>query len=106
MSEVHVFFNVIHLPEDKVEESLEAWKAVGTYMEKQKGFLGSTLFRNRRDPLMFINCGKYETQELFMASVQNEEFQALSQKLTDLGVERTAGLYDAIHTFGELPPTV
>lgn len=106
MSEVHAFFNVIHLPEDKVEESLEAWKAIGRYMEGQDGFLGSTLFQNRRDPLMLINCGKYETQELFMASVQNEEFGALSQVLTDLGVERTAGLYDAGHTFGDQPPKV
>jgi len=50
---------------------------------------------------MLINQGRYTTQEAFLASVQNPEFQRLSQKLTDLGVERTAGLYDSVQPFGE-----
>jgi quinol monooxygenase YgiN len=49
---------------------------------------------------MLINQGRYTTQEAFLASVQNPEFQRLSQKLTDLGVERTAGLYDSVQSFG------
>ena len=100
MSETHVFFNVIQFPEGKEDEAFAAWVAIGEYMEKQEGFIGSTLYRNRRDPRMLINQGRYTTQEAFLASVQNPEFQRLSQKLTDLGVERTAGLYDSVQSFG------
>ncbi len=49
---------------------------------------------------MLINHGRYADVEAFMAAVQSPEFQALSQKLTDLGVERTAGLYDTVRSFG------
>lgn len=101
MSEHHTFFNVITFPEGNDEEAFAAWVAIGEYMETQKGFIGSTLFRNRRDPKMLINQGWYTTQEDFMASVQSEQFQALSQKLTDLGVERIAGLYDEVRSFGK-----
>lgn len=96
----HTFFNVIHLPDGDDGPALEAWAAVGEWMEGQAGFLGSTLYRNRMNPKMLINKGRYESQEAFMASVRNPEFQALSQKLTDLGVEREAGLYDNVRDFG------
>ncbi len=88
------------LPEDRVEEALEAWRAVGRYMETQDGFLGSMLYRNRRDPLMLINHGRYTSVEAFLKSVKSDEFQALSQRLTDLGVERVVGLYDEVQAFG------
>jgi quinol monooxygenase YgiN len=101
MTTIHTFFNVITFPEDKVDEAFAAWQAIGEYMEKQEGFLGSMLYRNRRNPLMLINHGRYTTEEAFLASVQNQEFQALSQKLTDLGVERAAGLYDEVQSFGQ-----
>ncbi len=97
----HTFFNVITFPEGKEEQAFAAWQAVGRFMEQQDGFIGSTLYKNQRNPLMFINHGLYETQESFMASVRNPEFQALSQKLTDLGVERVAGLYDTVESFGK-----
>ena len=96
----HTFFNVITLPSGDESPALEAWADVGTWMEQQPGFLGSTLYRNRQNPKMLINKGRYETEEAFLASVRNPEFQALSQKLTDLGVERVAGLYDNLRNFG------
>lgn len=99
MSE-HTFFNVITLPEGDETEALKAWAAIGEYMVEQPGFLGSTLYRNRRNPKMLINKGRYESVESFMNCVKAEEFNRLSQKLTDLGVERTAGLYDEVKAFG------
>jgi heme-degrading monooxygenase HmoA len=96
----HTFFNVITLPEGDDAPALEAWAAVGVWMERQPGFLGSTLYRNRQNPNMLINKGRYESEDAFMASVRNPEFQALSQKLTDLGVDRIAGLYDTVRDFG------
>jgi quinol monooxygenase YgiN len=97
----HTFFNVITFPEGKEDEAFAAWEAIGEFMETQQGFLGSTLYRNRRNPRMLINFGRYSTEEAFLASVQNERFQALSQQLTDLGVDRIAGLYDEVRSFGE-----
>ncbi len=67
---------------------------------KAHNALGSTLYRNRQNPKMLINKGRYDSEGAFMASVRNPEFQALSQKLTDLGVERIAGLYDTVRDFG------
>ena len=96
----HIFFNVIRLPDGDDGAALEAWAAVGEWMQDQDGFLGSTLYRNRMDQKMLINKGRYETEEAFMASVRNPDFQALSQRLTDLGVERVAGLYDNVRDFG------
>lgn len=96
----HTFFNVIHLPDGDDNAALEAWAAVGEWMQRQSGFIGSTLYRNRMDPKMLINKGRYESEEAFMASVRSSDFQALSQKLTDLGVERVAGLYDNVRDFG------
>jgi heme-degrading monooxygenase HmoA len=101
MNEHHTFFNVITLPEGKEKDAFEAWKAVGRFMETQEGFLGSMLYRNRKNPRMLINHGRYSSEEAFLTSVRSEEFQALSQRLTDLGVERIAGLYDAVHAFGD-----
>ena len=97
----HTFFNVITLPDGDDTLALDAWAAVGTWMELQPGFLGSTLYRNRQNPKMLINKGRYSSEEAFMASVRNPGFQALSQKLTDLGVERVAGLYDTVRDFGD-----
>ena len=96
----HTFFNVITLPEGDDDAALSAWAAVGKWMEQQPGFLGSTLYRNRMNPKMLVNKGRYESEEAFMASVRSPDFQALSQKLTDLGVERVAGLYDNVRNFG------
>jgi hypothetical protein len=48
---------------------------------------------------MLINCDKYTSAGFFMASVKSEEFAALSAKLTGLGVERIAGLYDVTESF-------
>ena len=70
-------------------------------METQDGFLGSTLYRNRRDARMLINHGRYSSVESFLATAGSAEFKALSQKLTDLGVERIAGLYDVVKSFAE-----
>ena len=96
----HTFFNVITLPEGDEAAALEAWAAIGVFMEAQDGFLGSTLYRNRQNPKMLINKGRYTSEESFLACVRNPEFQKLSQVLTDLGVERTAGLYDESRSFG------
>lgn len=96
----HTFFNLITLPEGDDTPALEAWAAVGNWMENQAGFLGSTLYRNRQNPKMLINKGRFDSEAAFVASVRNPEFQALSQKLTDLGVERVAGLYDTVRDFG------
>ena len=98
---VHTFFNVITFPDGDESAAFKAWQAVGNFMTGQPGFLGSTLYRNRRNPKMLINKGRYESEESFMACVKNEEFQRLSQVLTDLGVERVAGLYDEMEVFGE-----
>lgn len=97
----HTFFNYITLPDGDDSPALEAWAAVGVWMEKQPGFLGSTLYRNRTNPKILINKGRYESEEAFLASVHNLEFQNLSQKLTDLGVERVASLYDSVRDFGQ-----
>ena len=97
---VQTFFNVITFPEGDENAAYEAWQAIGKFMTEQPGFLGSTLYRNRRNPKMLINKGRYDSQEAFMACVQNETFQRLSQVLNDLGVERVAGLYDEVEEFG------
>jgi len=97
---IHAFFNVITLPEGDETEALQAWAAVGEFMVKQPGFLGSTLYRNRSNPKMLINKGRYDSEEAFISSVKSEDIQQLSQKLTDLGVQRTAGLYDEVKEFG------
>lgn len=98
---MHTFFNVITLPEGDDTEALKAWAAVGEYMVNQPGFLGSTLYRNRRNPRMLINKGRYDSEESFINSAKSAEFRRLSQKLTDLGVERVAGLYAEVRDFGE-----
>ncbi len=98
---VHTFFNVITFPDGDDKAAFEAWQAIGKFMTQQPGFLGSTLYSNRRNAKMLINRGRYESSEAFMKCVQNPEFQQLSQVLTDLGVERTAGLYDEVEQFGE-----
>ena len=64
----HTFYNIITLPEGDDTEALKAWAAVGEWMKQQPGFLGSTLYRNRRQPNTLINKGRYETEEAFMAS--------------------------------------
>ncbi|QUS57116.1 antibiotic biosynthesis monooxygenase family protein [Pseudovibrio brasiliensis] len=96
----HTFFNVITLPDNDETLALEAWAAVGTWMEQQPGFLGSTLYRNRMNPKILINKGRYESEEAFLAAASSPEFKSLSQKLTDLGVKRIAGLYDTLREFG------
>ena len=95
----YTFFNVITFPDDKEEEAFKAWQAIGLFMTKQSGFIGSTLYRNQNNHRMLINKGRYESKESFLASIQNTEFQRLSQVLTDLGVERNAGLYDEVESF-------
>lgn len=96
---LHTFFNVITFPDGDDSAAFSAWQAIGEFMTQQPGFVGSTLYRNRRNPKMLINKGRYESQEAFLECVQNPEFVRLSQVLTDLGVERTAGLYDAVEEF-------
>jgi heme-degrading monooxygenase HmoA len=98
----HTFFNVITLPEGDDTEALKAWAAVGEFMEKQPGFIGSTLYRNQMADRTLINKGLYETKESFMDCVKNPEFQKLSQVLSDLDVERLAGLYDKVKADGAI----
>ncbi|MGF1778306.1 antibiotic biosynthesis monooxygenase family protein [Vibrio nomapromontoriensis] len=98
---IHVFFNVIILPEGDDKNALSTWASIGEFMEQQPGFLGSTLFRNRQNPKMLINKGRYESEESFLACIANDEFQKLSKILNDLGVERTAALYDKYASFGQ-----
>ena len=63
----HTFFNVITFPEGDDSTAFEAWQAIGRYMTTQPGFIGSTLYRNRQNPKILINKGRYESVELFMA---------------------------------------
>ena len=70
-------------------------------MENSEGCLSTKLHRNRRDPRMLINYAKFRSMDDFMALTQTDRFQTLSQKLTVLGVERVAGTYDVVHSFGE-----
>jgi len=100
MSTHCTFFNVITIAEGKEEATLAAWAAVGDFMEKQEGFLGSMLYRNMRDPHILINHGRYTSEKSFMACIKNDEFQRLSQVLTELGAKRTAGLYEQVKAFG------
>ena len=100
MTKHHTFFNIILLPEDKKDEAFAAWKAVGEYMQDQPGFLGSMLYRSRRNPLRLINLGRYTDVDSFLACVQDPEFQRRSRVLSELGVEREADLYDEVHAFG------
>ena len=97
----YTFFNVITFPDGDDNAAFEAWQMIGKFMEKQPGFIGSTLYKNCRNPKMLINKGRYDSQEAFMACVQNAEFQRLSEVLTELGVERNAGLYDEVEEFGQ-----
>ena len=78
----------------------KAWQAIGGFMEKQDGFIGSTLYRNCREPNTLINKGSYESVESFMACVKSPEFKRLSEVLTRLKVKRDAGLYDEFQQFG------
>lgn len=96
----HTFFNVINFPEGDNTAAFAAWQAIGKFMEGQTGFIGSTLYRNAREPKMLINKGRYETVEDFMNCVKSPEFQKLSDVLTALDVERNAGLYDEVEVFG------
>ena len=96
----HTFFNMITFPEGNDETAYKAWQAIGRFMERQPGFVGSTLYRNRRDPKLLINKGLYESEDSFMACVKSSEFQRLSDELTKLGVKRIAGLYDEVESFG------
>ena len=63
---MQTFFNVITLPEKNESEVMQAWAAIGEFMVKQPGFLGSTLYRNRRNPKILINKGRYDSEESFM----------------------------------------
>ena len=74
---------------------------ISDYMENSEGCLSTKLHRNRRDPRMLINYAKFRSMDDFMALTQTDRFQTLSQKLTVLGVERVAGTYDVVHSFGE-----
>ena len=89
------------MPDGDETAALAAWAAVGEFMVQQPGFIGSTLYRNQRNPKMLINKGRYESEEAFMQCVASQEFQDLSQKLTDLKVARTAGLYETVKDFGQ-----
>lgn len=99
MSDRVPFFNIIRLPEGKEEEAMAAWKEISDLMEAQPSCLSTRLHRNKRNPSLLINNAIYTSEEEFLSIVKSPEFQALSQVLTDLGVEREAGVYEVISSF-------
>ncbi len=101
MESYETFFNIIRAPEGKEEEVLKAWKAISDLMEALPGCLSTKLHRSRNKPRLFINYARFSSEEAFLASVRSEDFQKLSKVLSELGVEREAGLYDVVHSFGQ-----
>ena len=96
------FFNIIRVPAGKEEETLAAWQAISDYMEAAPGCIATKLHRNRQDPHRLINYARFTDMPAFMQLTQDSEFTRLSQVLTDLGVEREAGVFDVLSSFGEI----
>ena len=101
MDNYETFFNIITIPKGKEDETIDIWTQISNFMEKSEGCISTKLHRNRRDPNLLINYAKFRNMDDFMALTTAEEFKSLSQQLTDLGVERVAGVYDVLHSFDE-----
>lgn len=95
------FFNVIHIPKETESEALEVWRKISDMMEKSDGCLSTCLHRNLKKPGMYINYAVHPSLDDFLELSKSEEFQALSQKLIDLGVKREAGVYEVVHSFSK-----
>jgi quinol monooxygenase YgiN len=99
MSTPVTFFNIIRVPEGKESETLAVWKEISDLMEASSSCLSTKLHRNRRNPHLLINYAQFTSTEAFIELSKIEQFRVLSKLLTDLGVEREAGVYDVISTF-------
>lgn len=101
MNEYETFFNIITLPEENQDEAISVWRAISDLLEKSDGCLSTKLHRNRQNQRLLINYAKFKSMDAFKALSATPEFEELSNRLTELGVERTAGTYDVLHSFGE-----
>ncbi len=93
------FFNIIRIPAGKETEVLEVWIKISNYMEASEGCVSTRLHRNLKTPSLLINNACFTSMEAFVELTKKDEFQALSQQLSDLGVEREAGVYEVVHAF-------
>lgn len=95
------FFNIIRLPEGKETEVLEVWKKISDFMEASEGCISTRLHRNLDNPRLLINNAHFADVASFVNLTNQPEFLELSAQLTELGVEREAGIYEVIHTFSK-----
>lgn len=100
MDDAVTFFNIIRVPDGKAGKTLAAWRAISDLMERSEGCLSTKLHQNRQTPSLLINYARFSDTESFFRLSQTTAFLELSQRLTDLGVEREAGVYDVLHSFG------
>ena len=86
-------FDIIRIPEDKTDEAFAVWKQISDFKEASDDCVSTKLHRSRRDSTRFINYAIHPSEEAFERASQAEEFQRLSKRLVELGVEREASLY-------------
>ncbi len=73
-----VVINPFEVPDDRDDEFLTLWEEANTFMERQKGYVGTRLHRSvdRKARFRFINVAEWESPQDFYAALQHPDFVA------------------------------
>jgi heme-degrading monooxygenase HmoA len=84
------------VPDDRIDEALEAWERIATFLERQDGFVSARLHRtaDERSHYGLVTVAEWESAEHFAAALGSDEFQVLDRDLADF--PRRPGIYEVV----------
>jgi heme oxygenase (mycobilin-producing) len=98
MAEALVLINAFEVPVAEAERFIAAWETTGDYLMSQPGYVDTALHQavTPNAEFQFVNIGRWQTAEDFLAATQSPGFREAAMGLT--GFRPHPGLYRIVRT--------
>jgi heme-degrading monooxygenase HmoA len=98
MADALVLINAFEVPVAEAERFIAAWEKTRDYLISQPGYVGTALHQavTPNAEFQFVNIGRWQTAEDFLAATQSPGFREAATGLT--GFQPHPGLYRIVRT--------
>jgi heme-degrading monooxygenase HmoA len=98
MAEPLILINAFEVPAAEAEQFIAAWEKTRDYLSAQPGYVDTALHQavTPNADFQFVNVGRWQTAEEFMAATQSPGFREAAAGLA--GYRPHPGLYRVVRT--------
>jgi heme oxygenase (mycobilin-producing) len=80
-----IVINPFEVPDDRLDEALEAWDRIAAFMERQDGFVSARLHQTAdpRSQFSLVTVAEWESAEHFSSAPGSDELRALDRDMAE-----------------------